>query len=142
MHKKLSAKIVIVFASILLLAHAVIPHLHFKSEIVITAEAELSHAHHSHHHNPSDPNDKCENNLDSCILKQVFLARSNDLTPEINVVQDFNLPHDIFGIQTISNNTEFRFSIPSVFSPPGIEKPILYSYLFCESISSRGSPLV
>ncbi len=128
------------FASLLLLAHAVIPHLHFTSEIVITAEPGLSHSHHSHHHDPSDPNDKCKNNLDSCILKQVFLARVENLTPEISFIQDFNIPVDIHGIQTTINTK--NIFIPEVFSPPQFEKPVHYSFLYCGSVNSRGSPLV
>ena len=74
----------ILLANIILLAHAVIPHYHHKTEICITGfhsqEDRESHKHRSDENNNKHNGDS---NSEYCVLKQVGKSGvSEHLTPE------------------------------------------------------------
>lgn len=124
-----------------MVAHAVIPHLHFKNEVFIVTSACSSDE--NHKHNAPEHNHDCESNQHSCILKQVFLIRPDDVKNEIvNPVNpnsnDFTVtsPGILFSSGIFNFKTEQKISPPSVFITP------FYSRLVDCNINSRGSPMV
>ncbi|MCG6189438.1 DUF6769 family protein [Maribellus maritimus] len=131
----------VIVVSILLLAHAVVPHIHFDDEIVITGSVEhrnIENCKHNHHkHSEEDSSE-----ADFCLLKQVYLARSNDTESGDELQQWLKDQHD-------SSDVLFAilyFSKDYFFTPP-TQPPIFfhlnsfYSCLGNGSINSRGSPL-
>lgn len=139
--KKISAKIIILLASILLVAHAVIPHLHYKNEIFIITPACNSDE--NHKHNAPEHNDDSENNQHNCILKQVVLIRSDNVKTVVANhdnpnIRNFNIT---FPFILFSSNI-FNFKIEKQISPPPVFNTSLYSRLVDCNINSRGSPTV
>ena len=141
MIKRISAKIVILIASILLLAHAVIPHLHFNNEVFIFTSA--CNANENHKHNAPEHNHDSSSNPDICILKQVAFLRFDKLKTEIfNPINDYKNENSD-GFQCALLNSDFFQNNSLHFSgPPDLLIPVIYKYLVFGSISSRGSPLV
>ncbi len=141
MIKRISAKIVILIASILLLSHAVIPHLHFKNEVYVFTSACSKNE--NHKHNAPEHNQDSNNNLDICILKQAVVARFNDIKPKISkpLSEDKNNYPDGFHFAVLYSDF---FQIHSLqFSGPPIPfNPVIYSHLVGGCVDSRGSPLV
>ena len=132
----------VLMVSILLLAHAVIPHIHFDSEIVITGSGEhqkkenCEHNHHKH-------SEKGDDEANFCLLKQVYLARSNDTDSENDIAALLKHFKDFQGFHcAIFNSADYFIFIPetkisySVFCSP------LHSFLCCGNINTRGSPFV
>jgi len=140
MTKRISAKIFVLFASILLVAHAVIPHIHFKNEVyIITSACSLDE---NHKKNAPEHRDDCNKNVDFCLLKQIVLIRTDEVNsdsfqPFIIDKNDFD--HSPFIILTSHSNIFY----PQLFSgPPNIFKVNWNSRLAECNINSRGSPIV
>ncbi|MBN1984944.1 MAG: hypothetical protein JW761_01505 [Prolixibacteraceae bacterium] len=141
MIKRTTAVYQLLLVSILLLAHAVIPHTHFEDEIVITGsenhqnKEECQHKHHRH-------SDKDNTGTDFCLLKQVYLARSNN-TDTANDKADGlktqnNHPNTLFAVLQLSEN--YFFQAPLIpFHTVYID--LLRSFPESGNINSRGSPL-
>lgn len=140
MYKQITVKLLILMAGILLLVHAVIPHLHYNAEIFIIHKTNLSHS--NHNHNPSNPDDQCHTNSEFCLLKQVFLVRSENLIPNYFQQHTENQPDNDMGFQAIISTFDFKLTIPPLASPPDKEKFFNYSFFYSGSTSSRGSPVV
>lgn len=141
MIKRTTAVYQLLLVSILLLAHAVIPHTHFDAEIVITGseghqnKEECQHKHHKH-------SDKSDADADFCLLKQVYLARSND-TDTANDKADWmktqnNHPSTLFAALQLSENYSFQVPLTPFHN---IYINLLHSFPESGNINSRGSPL-
>lgn len=141
MFKRISAKIFILLASILLLAHAVIPHLHFNNEVFIFTSACSENV--NHKHNAPEHNHNNSNNPDICILTQVEFIRFDDFKTKIDSqINDFK--NDISDrFQCALLNSDFFQNNSLQFSgPPDFFIPVIYKNLCGGSFSSRGSPMV
>ncbi len=132
----------VLVVSILLLAHAVIPHIHFNSEIIITGSE--SHANkqncNSNQHKHSEEEDA---EADFCLLKQVYLARTND-TDSDDSEQDWLFHQNDFPnvFYALLNSDEI-----SCFTQPAIAInrtyfDSIYGFLGYGNVNSRGSPQV
>ncbi len=139
MMKKTTAKLIILFAGIFLLLHAVVPHVHFKSEIVITASPDHQTQKKHNHDCPEQDN---ENTLDYCILKQVFFNRSNNTNPEVfNLNRDYSKDNQK-ELLAISQLSSAQFYIPDFYTILEIPHVLQYSQQAGDNINSRGSPIV
>lgn len=141
MRKKISAKIFILLASALLVAHAVIPHLHYKNEVFIITPA--CSADEDHKHNAPEHNDESGKNQHHCLLKQVVLMRINNVRTEItnfgtDANNNFNTTPSC--ILAVANNFIFRPGLE--ISPPVIHKSSFYLSPGNSAVSPRGSPAV
>lgn len=77
MIKKLTAYSFILFANIILLAHAVIPHHHHHQQVCIErTDCVGNDVTHTHNTPESDHQRDCNTDLTACVLKQVFLIPS------------------------------------------------------------------
>lgn len=141
MFKRISAKIFILLASILLLAHAVIPHLHFNNEVFIFTSACSENV--NHKHNAPEHNHNSSKNPDICILTQVEFIRFDDFKTKIDHSINDSKNENEDGFQCAILNSDFFQNNSLQFSgPPDIFIPVIYKYLGGGNISSRGSPLV
>jgi len=140
MHKGTSVKILILMASILVLAHAVIPHLHFNNEVyIITSECESDP---EHKENAPEHNHDAEKDGDLCILNQVVLippddAKANFDSPAIQHNIDFD-----GSLNAILASLFFVHSVRSLPRPPTLNLLFNYTQLVDSSVNMRGSPLV
>lgn len=142
MIKRTTAVYHILMVSILLLAHAVVPHIHFHSQIVITGiedhatKKECDSNRHQH-------DDETGTDADFCLLKQVYLARTSDSDSDNDNAVLLNQFKDFQGFHcTIFNSADDFVFIPeakisySVFCSP------LQSFPGGGNINTRGSPIV
>lgn len=141
MGKKISAKIVILLASILLVAHAVIPHLHYKNEVfIITSDCSADE---DHKHNAPEHNDESEKNQHYCLLKQVVLMRIDNERIEItNIAKDINNHFNTSPSCNLTFANNFLLHPGSEINPPVLQKTLIYSRLGDSALNPRGSPTV
>ncbi len=141
MIKRISAKIIIFIASILLLAHAVIPHFHFKNEVYVFTSACSENE--NHKHNAPEHNQDSSNNPDICILKQVVFSRFDDFKSQIDSPTNDFKNYNTDGFHFAVLNSDYSHIHSLQFSGPPVPfNPVIYSYLVGGSFDSRGSPLV
>lgn len=141
MREKISAKIFILLASALLVAHAVIPHLHYKNQVFIITPTCSSDE--NHKHNAPEHNDENEKSQHYCLLKQVVLMRLDEVKSEtINTATDTNNNFNNTPCCILSVTNDFHFKTGLKISPPVVYKSSLYTRLSNFGVSSRGSPIV
>ena len=141
MRKGISVKISIIFASLLLVSHAIVPHLHFNNEIFIITPTCITDDYHRHNA-PEHNNNESEDDRNFCLLKQIVLARLND--SEISfykpILSGNNYSFD--SILAILNDNLLRLNTESFKIPPALFSASFYSLLVDCNVNSRGSPLV
>jgi hypothetical protein len=140
MVKRTTAVFHILMVSILLLAHAVIPHIHFENEIVITGienhpdKESCKHHHHKHSEDKGDTED-------FCLLKQVYLTRANDTGPDDDEPEWLKNQNDSPHVQlVILNSSEALLFAPLTTAFHKTCVASFYSYPGSGNINSRGSP--
>jgi len=140
MVRKISEQLFVIFASLLLVSHAVVPHLHFNHEIFIitpTCIIDEDHRHNAPEHN----NNEAEDDRDFCPLKQVVLARLNDSETEIHDLI-FSLENRTVSLFTTILNESNLLKTYTFYNPPPFNQISLYTALVDCNINPRGSPLV
>lgn len=78
MVKKLTAYLFVLFANLVILAHAVLPHHHHHEQICIEYTHCIGHDK-EHHHQPKPDENKrgCRRDTAVCVLKQAFVIPSS-----------------------------------------------------------------
>lgn len=140
MLKRITDNLFVLFASILLVSHAIVPHLHFKNEIFIITPTCLNDE--EHKHNAPEHNDKTENDKDFCLLKQVVLARLNDSDTEIYKPAVSGDKHLVESFSAVLTDTSFCFYPNSTLNPPPSLISSSYLNLVDCNVNPRGSPIV
>ena len=141
MLKRITDNLFMLFASILLVSHAIVPHLHFNNEIFIitpTCITDEEHRHNAPEHNTNE----AENDTDFCLLKQVVLARLDDsetVTYKPVVSYHNNLS---FSFSAVLNNNAFHFRTHTFKNPPLYASTACYTRLVACNVNPRGSPIV
>jgi len=139
MKKGISAKVFILAASILVLAHAVIPHLHFNHKVYIITSACISDI--THKHNAPEHNHESDGNRDCCLLNQVVLIPTDDLNFEFQTPANQKSIDLHFALNAVPESDIFIDNFCSS-GPPDFNLPCLYTELVDCSVNLRGSPLV
>lgn len=141
MIRKISEKLFVIFASLLLVSHAIVPHLHFNHEIFIITPTCITDDEHKHNA-PEHNSDNTKDDSDACPLKPVVLARLNDLESEIQKVFTSleNLSTGSFAAIIFDES----FFVNTFSNPhPSTQLPTsVYAQLVDGCINLRGSPLV
>ncbi len=141
MIKRTTAVYHVLVVSILVLAHAVIPHIHFNKEIVITSSEYHADKHacdsNQHKHSTEENGE-----TDFCLLKQVYLARSNDTDSGASKTDLLKTQNYFpFAFLALLNYFDTFCFTPQISVPNEIYVASFYSYLGSGNINSRGSPL-
>lgn len=142
MIKRTTAVYHLLMVSILLLSHAVIPHVHFNSEIVIAGlDSHLTKKEcdtNGHKHNDDAGTGK---DTDFCLLKQVFLARSGDDDSDNSNTFFLKQIKDSQGFcSTIFHSADAFIPRPETQISYADYCPLLHSYMGYGNVNSRGSP--
>ena len=143
MIKRTTAVYHVLMVSILLLSHAVIPHVHFNSEIVITGlekhptKEDCDYNHHKHNDEAGTGTD-----ADFCLLNQVYLARITDTDSEsdIAVLLKYFKYSQGFHCTIFSSADDFVYNPETIISYSEFCSP-LHSYSGSGNINTRGSPI-
>ena len=141
MLKRITDKLFVLFASILLVSHAIVPHLHFNNEIFIITPTCINDEEHKQHA-PEHNNDEAENDPEYCLLKQIVFARLNDSDTELfkQFVSGDNHPTDSFS--AILNYNSFSLYTESFDILPTHLNSSVYTKLVDCHVNPRGSPIV
>ena len=131
------------FASIIMLALAVMPHHHHEGGVCIVGSA--CHAEHNtndhntdSHHNDNDASDS--DNL--CILDQDIILPTNNSEQNIVAVNTIDSKYDFDGFQTIPSNFKYLLQYPPDISRiPFKINNSLYSHLIRKGFGLRGPPI-
>jgi hypothetical protein len=142
--KKVTAYIFILLSSIVLLAHAAVPHHHHKTQVCIeNSHCENDNKPHQHDASSHDHEHDGETGADFCILKQLVILPTNHNEQEFNYVPiaDGHSSHD--GFNFVIPNNDFKPYISAEATE--LEVPLIipnYSLLATTSIGLRGPPAV
>lgn len=143
MIKRVTAIIFILLANIILLAHAVIPHLHNDGlPSLVKPHSAHSHSCHfeGHDHNTSDHEPDTNNDVYACILKQVIYPPTNN--PHRLDCQCNNCNGDFHSYQAILLSLyRFTSNIPiqqTTGAPPFVQS--FYSVHVSQSSGLRAPP--
>ena len=143
MIRRLIAISFIMLASILLVAHAVVPHHHHNKQICL----ERSHCIHddlTHGHGPNSGSHSHdgENNHEDCVLKDPVVVLSNESKPDFRFVNETVRPGlDAFHDNLLNNSTEFHIPLLSSYVYERVTDS-LYPSLISASTGLRGPPAV
>lgn len=140
--KKTTAILVILLTSIILLAHAVVPHMHFNNEVFVVPKCHIEGE--NHHHGTTSENHNDSNSTDYCILKQILLVPLNNSRADFKcpVYIDQNNSFDSYHTAVLlDSGFEFYAPLPlTILSPPN--NSIFYSQFLPGGIASRAPPVV
>jgi len=143
MIRRLTAILFIMLASILLVAHAVVPHHHHNKQICF----ERSHCIHddlTHEHgtNPGSHSHDGENNHEDCVLKDPVVVLSNESKPDFRFINENVLSGlDGFHDYLLNNSTEFLIPALSSYVYERVTDS-LYPSLLSASLGLRAPPAV
>jgi len=114
MIKRSTAYFYILFTSIVLLAHAVIPHHYHESEIfIINPDCQTDNGVHKHGTTEHRHESQDETNDENCVIQQVVVIRSNQVRYEPKSQESPDNRKQIIGLTAhlINNSISVPFSI-------------------------------
>ena len=144
MIKRFSALFIILFANIILFAHAVTPHHHHKSNICIVSFHGQTNSE-AHKHSTTDHKHKheSERNTEYCASKQVFVVPDNQAKQEYKYL-DF--PDDLVCYHQLFTNPTDQELISFFPTHLYCTQPPLLFYSYCNYLSNglglRAPPIV
>ncbi len=114
MIKRSTAFFYILFTSIVLLAHAVIPHHHHESEIfIINPDCQTDKGVHKH---GTTEHSHDEANAENCVVQQVVIVRSNQVRHELKSLESPDNHKQINGFTAHLINNSISVPFPIILS--------------------------
>lgn len=124
----------LLFANIIMLAHAVVPHHHHNGFIVALLESDhdKNHGHdHDHHHSSNPHNHDSNESSEQCALNEAYTRSDNDL--KFGCYKNYDYGSAKYFVSQAGIN---KFSFVNDYGLPFRQKPFIASY---RSIFSSGS---
>ena len=128
----------ILFANIMLLVHALVPHHHHKGIICFTEEHSISVCdHHTQNHDSEKEDSGC------CVVKQDYLVPTDEIGKTTRcVVNELNSKFQIGLFPLIISSSNLRVFAPVKFIHHFFDDLPLYRYYLSSSLSLRAPPCV
>jgi hypothetical protein len=135
---KITAICFVLFANMIILAHAVVPHYHLPNQVIIIIGHNVNGADGHRHHSTAHDHDDCNaNNHDYCLLYQLISTPTNGAKQVFRApINDFN-----FGIvSAILVNNDFACNPPPLLSLHQTPCYKLFYTCYVNSVSGLRAP--
>jgi len=144
MIKRSTAFFYILFASIVLLVHAVIPHHHHESKIfIVNSDCQADNGVHKHGTTEHNHEDHSESNSEYCVIQQIVVVRSNQVRHELKS-QDSSDNHSQFdGFKANLFKKGLNVPFPTILSNSQVSSlPSNYSTFASTGLGLRAPPKI
>ena len=144
MNRKRIAIFFVLFATILLLVHAVVPHHHHKSQVCLATHHCQSDCTEDHHESPiNDHRHGGESDSEFCVLKQAVFIPSNQGNQFDKCLFNTDKPLSFLGFQALVFDNRWKSYRPViVFKAQATFTDFSYSNFVASSPSLRAPPVV